>query len=146
MKRNQWAALALAVLLFFGGAAIGALAEHYYTGTVVSGRNGAEDFRRHYISEMRSRVKLTPAQVGQLEEILDETKAKVKAVRDASHPAMLKIREEQIARVKAILTPAQIPAYDQLVAEHEQRAKEQEERDRRDEQKHAAARQNHLNP
>lgn len=139
MKRNQWTALVLAALLFSCGVAVGALADRYFTGTVVSARTGAEDFRQHYISETRAKVKLTAAQVTQLEQILDDTKAKVKAVRDSSHPAMLKIREEQIARVKAILTPEQIPAYEQLVAERERRAKEQEEHDRQEEQKRRAA-------
>ncbi len=146
MKRNQWTPLALAALLFCCGAAAGALAEHYYAGSVASPRPGAEEFRRHYISETRQRVNLTPAQVEQMEQILDDTKAKVKAVRDSYHPAMLKIREEQIARVKAILTPRQIPAYEQLVAERERHAKEQEERERREEQKRASARLNRSVP
>ncbi len=143
MNRNQWAAFGLAVLLFACGAAVGALGDHYYTVKVVNAKAGPEDFRQHYISETRRRVNLTPAQVSQLEQILDETKAKFKAVRDSYHPAMLKIREEQIARVKAILTPEQIPAYEQLVAERERHAKEQEARDRRQEQvRRAAAGQN----
>lgn len=142
MKRNQWTALALAVLLFGCGAVVGALGDHYYTGAVVNAKTGAEDFRQHYISETRQRVNLTPTQVAQLERILDETKSKVKAVRDSYRPAMLTIRQEQIARVKAILTPQQVPAYEELVAERERHAKDQEERDRRDEQKRAAARKN----
>ncbi len=146
MKRNQWTAVALAALLFICGAGIGALADHYYTATVVSAKTGAEGFRQRYISEMRQKVNLTPAQVTQLEQILDETKAKVKAVRDSYHPAMLKIREDQIARVKAILTPRQVPVYEQLVAEHERRAKEQEERDRQEEQKRTAGRRNQPAP
>ncbi len=143
MKRNQLTAVLLAVLLFCCGAAVGALADHFYTVRSVSAKT-AEDFRQHYISETRSRCKLTPAQVTQLEAILDDTKAKVKAVRDLYHPRMLKIKQEQITRVKSILTPEQIPAYEQLVAEREQRARDQEERDRLREQKRAAARQQPL--
>jgi hypothetical protein len=90
---------------------------------------------------MQSKLSLTPSQLTQLEAILDDTKAKVKTVRDAYHPAMLKIKQEQISRVKSILTPQQIPAYDRLVSEREQRMKEEEERDRREEQRRAAARQ-----
>jgi hypothetical protein len=139
MKKNQWAALALAVILFACGAAVGALGVHLYEGRTVSAK-GAEDVRQHYINEMQSRLKLTPAQLQQLEVILDDTKAKVKAVRDAYHPQMLKIKQQQVARVKSILTPNQIPAYEQLVAERERRAKEQEERDRQEEQRRAGAR------
>jgi hypothetical protein len=106
----------------------------------VSAKN-AEDFRHHYIEEMQSRLHLSPTQLSELETILDDTKAKYKAVRDAYHPQIMKIRNEQIARVKSILTPQQIPAYDQLVAEREQRAREQEERERREEQKRAATRE-----
>ena len=141
MKRKQWAALIFAVLLFSGGAAVGALTQRYYDTITVNA-----DSKQPYISEMRSRLKLTSSQVDQLATILDQTKAQYKAVRDSYHPAMLKIRKEHIARVKSILTPEQIPAYEQLVAEREQRAKDQEERDRRAEQKRAAARQNQSAP
>jgi hypothetical protein len=139
MKRNQWTASLMAVLLFCCGAAVGALAHRYYTSTAVNAKT-AEDFRHHYVSEMRSKLSLTPSQVTQLETILDETKAKFKAVRDSYHPAMLKIKEEQVSRVKSILTPRQIPIYERLVAEREQRMRIDEERDRRNEQKHPAAR------
>ena len=53
---------------------------------------------------------------------------------------MLKIKNEHISKVKSILTPDQVPAYEKLVAERERRAKDQEERDRLEEQKRAAAR------
>jgi hypothetical protein len=137
MKQNQWAAVLLAVLLFCCGAAIGALGDHFYT--VRANAKTAEDFRHRYISEMRSRCKLTPAQVAQLEAILDDTKAKVKVVKDSVRPQILKIKQEQIGRVKSILTAEQVPAYEQLLAERERRAKDQEERDRREQQNHAAA-------
>jgi Spy/CpxP family protein refolding chaperone len=139
MKRNQWAALFLAVLLFACGAAVGALANHLYEAKAVAAKN-AEDFRQRYVNEMKSRLKLTTDQVDQLDAILDDTKAKVKAVRDSYHPAMLKIKAEQISRVKSILTPQQIPAYEQLVAEHERHAKEQEEHDRQEDARRTAAR------
>lgn len=129
MKRNQWTAALLAVLLFGCGIVAGALGQRYYTAAAVSSKT-AEDYRHHYVSEMQSRLKLTPAQTSQLETILDDTKAKYKAIRDTYHPAMLKIKNEQIARVKSILTPQQIPVYEQWIAEREQRFRQQEERGR----------------
>ena len=113
------------------------MADHFYTVRVANAKT-AEDFRQRYISEMRSRCRLTPAQVAQLEAILDDTKAKVKAVRDSYRPQILKIKQEQVGRVKSILTPEQIPAYEELRAERERRAKDQQERERREEQKHVA--------
>jgi Spy/CpxP family protein refolding chaperone len=139
MKRNQWAAAFLSLLLFLSGVAVGVLADRYYAATVVSAKTAA-DFRERYVSEMQSRLKLTATQVDQLETILDETKAQYKTVRDEYRPAMLKIRNEQISRVKAILTPQQVPAYEQLVAERERRASDQEARDRKQEEEREAKR------
>jgi len=136
MRRNQWAAGLFAVLLFSLGAAVGALGHRYYSAANVSPKNSADDFRHHYVAEMQSRLKLSPTQLNQLDTILDDTKAKYRAVRDSYHPAMLQIKNEQIEKVKSILTPEQIPAYEKLVAEREQRAKEQEERDRQEERHH----------
>ncbi|MBV8808843.1 MAG: hypothetical protein JO033_09220 [Acidobacteriaceae bacterium] len=139
MKRNQLLAAIFAVLLFCAGAAVGALGHRYYAATVVNAKT-ADDFRHHYISEMRSKLNLTPAQVDRLEAILDDTKAKYKAVRDSYHPQMVKIKQEHTAQVKSILTPQQIPIYEQMVADHERHAREQEERERQEEARHQAAR------
>ncbi len=138
MKRNQWTAALFAVLLFGLGVLSGVLIEHYFSKGVVNAKT-AEDYRQHYVAEMKSQLRLTPKQVGQLEVILDDTKAKYRAVRDQSRPAMLKIKEEQINRVKSILTPGQVPGYERLVADRERRYKEQEERDRAEEMKREAA-------
>jgi hypothetical protein len=140
-KRNQWTAALLAFLLFASGIAVGALGHRYYAGTTVIAKS-AEDFRHHYVEEMQSRLHLTPTQLSQLETILDDTKTKYKALRDSIHPQMMQIRNEQIARVKSILTPQQIPAYEQLVSERQQRVHDQEQRDHEQEQKRAAEREN----
>lgn len=137
MKRTQWAATILAIVLFCLGVAVGVLADRYYHATTVSAKT-AEDWREHYIREMRSKLGLSDEQVSQLENILDETKARYKAVRDSYRPAMLKIKNEQISRVKSILTPSQVPGYEKLVAEREQRNRVQEERERAEEQKQEA--------
>jgi hypothetical protein len=139
MKRNQWTAAVMAVLLFCCGAAVGALGHRFYTATEVNAKS-AEDFRHRYVSEMHSKLNLTSSQVTQLETILDETKAKFKAVKDSYRPAMLEIKKEQVSRVKSILTPQQIPIYDRLVAEREQRMKEQDERERREQHKRPTGR------
>ncbi|HEY1212282.1 MAG TPA: hypothetical protein VGE93_01495 [Bryobacteraceae bacterium] len=139
MKRNQWAATSLAVLLFCLGATVGALAERYYHATVVDAKT-AEDWREIYVREMKSKLKLNDGQVRQLEAILDQTKARYKAVRDSYRPAMLKVKEEQINEVKSILSPEQVPVYEKLVAEREQRHREQEARDQKKEQEQEAKR------
>jgi TPP-dependent pyruvate/acetoin dehydrogenase alpha subunit len=140
MQRNQLAAAAFAALLFVGGAAVGALAYRYYVGRTVSASSASPEAARYrYVEEMQDRLKLTRPQLKQLETILHETKAKTRAVRDSYQPQMLKIKQEHIERVKSILTPEQIPAYEKLVAEREQRSREQEEHERISEHQHATA-------
>jgi hypothetical protein len=145
MKRSQWTAALIALLLFCSGGVVGALAHRYYAAETVNAKT-SEDFRRRDVNEMQNRLKLNTSQVGQLETIMDETKAKYKAVRDSYRPSMLKIRQDHIGRVKSILTPEQISAYDQLLAEREHHAKEQEERDREADRQRAAARQKRSSP
>ncbi|MGC2661246.1 MAG: hypothetical protein WA324_25110 [Bryobacteraceae bacterium] len=130
-RSNQSIAWLLAVLLFSSGAVVGALAHRYLaTNTVV---NASDEMRRRYVDEMQSRLSLTPDQVSKLQVILDDTKVKYKAVRDAYKPALLEVKGQQIRCVKAILTPRQIPIYEQLLADREKRSQEQEEREKRGE-------------
>jgi hypothetical protein len=137
MRREKWTGVALAALLFFGGAAVGVLANRYYTTTTVSAKT-SETYRHRYVLEMESKLKLTTAQVKQLEVIMDDTKAKYKAVRDSYRPAILQVKNEHVQEVKSILTAQQIPGYEQLLSERERRAREQDEQERRDEQRRAA--------
>ncbi len=141
MKPNQMKAALLALLLFGCGAAIGALGHRYYAAEEVSAKTSSESFRQRYIGEMKSKLGLSSAQIDQLESILDDTKAKYRAVRESYHPAMVKIKEDQVRRVKSILNPGQIAAYDQLVADRERRWSEQQEKEHRDDERRAAARQ-----
>jgi Spy/CpxP family protein refolding chaperone len=128
MQRNQLAAAGFAALLFLGGVATGALGHRFFTPAPVIAPPDAA--RHRYVQEMQDRLKLTPAQVTQLETIMHETKAKYKTARDSIHPQMLQIKQEHTARIRSILTPEQIPAYEKLVAEREQRSREMDEHDR----------------
>jgi hypothetical protein len=140
MRRNQWAAALFAILLFCCGVAVGVLADRYYNSSVAAAQAqpSPAEFRKHYVAEMRARLNLTPMQVSQLQTILDDTKARINAVRERDHPEMERIHNEQISRVKSILTAQQVPIYEQMVAEHERRAREQRERERREEQREHA--------
>lgn len=138
MKRTQLIAFALGVIIFGMGAATGVLAHRLYVANTVS---ASEDWRVRYINEMHSRLKLTNLQVDKLNDILDDTRAKVRAVKDEYKPEMLKIKDDQVARIQAMLTPEQAAAYSRIVAEQEQKAKEQDARDRRIEEQRALERQ-----
>jgi len=144
MKGNQAKAALFALLLFALGAAVGALGHRFYAATVVNAKPTAEDWRHKYIVEMQSKLNLNTSQINQLQVILDETKAKYKAVRESYHPEMVKVKEAQLERVKSILTPEQAKQYEQIVAEREQKAREQEERDRLEDERQAALHKQNL--
>jgi hypothetical protein len=130
MKRIRLAAVGFAILLFGSGVVVGALGHRYYETGVVNAKSSPDSYRQRYVGEMRSRLKLTPEQVQQLEAIMAGTKSRFKALRDASRPQMSEIKRQHVEKVKAMLTPEQLPVYEQLVAEHERRAHEAEQRDR----------------
>jgi hypothetical protein len=109
------------------------LGHRYYAATTVNAAQSPETARHRYIAEMQDRLKLTPDQLTKLEGILRDTRLKTRAVRDSYQPQMLEIKHEHVERVRSILTSEQIPAYQKLVAEREQRSREQEERDRKNE-------------
>jgi hypothetical protein len=138
MNSNKTKAALFALLLFGLGAAVGALGHRYYAASVVTA-NSAQDWRHKYVSEMQTKLKLNQHQVAQLQVMLDDTKEKYKAVRESYHPEMVKIKDDQLARVKSILSPEQAKQYEAMVAEKEQHAKEQEERDRQDDQRQREA-------
>lgn len=134
MNSNKTKAALFAVLLFGLGTAVGALGHRYYAATAVIA-NTSQDFRHKYVSEMQTKLKLNQHQVDQLQVILDETKEKYKVARESYHPEMVKIKDDQLAKVKSILSVDQAKQYEAMVAEREQHAKEQEERDRADDQR-----------
>lgn len=138
MARPQLNAVLSAVLLFVCGVAVGVSAQRYFTHTSVTAAT-SDDWRNKYVDEMRSRVHLDSRQLRQLDLILDETRKESREMHERHKPELLEIKQGQIARVKAILTADQIPLYEKLLAEREERQKEQEDRELRAEKQRAEA-------
>jgi hypothetical protein len=134
MNSNKTKAAIFTLLLFALGVTVGALGHRYLTAPEVNAKT-AEDFRHKYVMEMQTKLKLNQQQVNRLQVILDDTKVKFRALRETHHPEMEAIKDEQVAKVKSILSPEQAKRYETMVAEREQHAKEQDDNDRRDEQR-----------
>jgi hypothetical protein len=82
-----------------------------------------EEFRRQYLEEMRTRVNLSPDQMQKLNVILDDTRARMVEARASHDQTVKQIREHQFEQVRAMLTPEQLPKYEQVRQERERRAK-----------------------
>jgi len=130
MRRTSLTAGLYLVLLFFSGIAVGAFGLHLYTNTVraTSPRDPSE-FRKKYIAELRTKLKLTDDQVNKLAPILDETRQRHRELMEKHRPEMKAIQDDQVSKIRAILMDSQQSEYTKLLEEREkQRLRERPER------------------
>jgi len=117
-------------LVFVSGAVVGALGYRTYSPPTARGvgpRRGTEQFHRQYMEEMRTRLNLNSDQMQKLEGILNRTDERFNDARSQHNQMIRQLREDHVASVREILTPEQLPRYEQLRTEREQRAKQLKE-------------------
>jgi len=118
------------LLVFVSGAVVGALGYRTYnppTARTVNAPPSPTEWRRQYMEESKTRLNLTDDQITKLSTILDETDARFRQAREQENQEIRRIREEHFARVRAILTADQLPRYEILHKEREERGKRQEQ-------------------
>ena len=130
MRRSTLTTSIYLVLLFLGGVAVGVFGHRLYTlnsvNASVNPRN-PDEFRRRYVAEMRTRLKLTDDQVARLDPILDETRQRHRELMDKHRPEFKAIQDEQVRRIREILTDSQQAEYTSMLADREK----QRQHDRR---------------
>jgi hypothetical protein len=125
MKRSNLSTWVYLVLVFASGAALGVFSDHLYTTktvmakNVAAAKNESNEFRRKYVEEMRTRLKLDAKQVSTLSQILDETGTQMRDLHEKYKPEMTSIHNAQVDRVKGILTGAQRAEYQRMLDERE---------------------------
>ena len=119
MRRTTLTTALYLVLLFLAGVAVGAFGLRLYTMNSVSASASPEEFRRRYVAELQSRLKLTGQQVDQLQPILDETRQRHRELREKHKPEFDAIHDEQVRKIRLILTDSQQADYTKLLAERE---------------------------
>jgi len=130
MRRTSLTAGLYLVLLFFSGIAVGAFGLHLYTSTVrATSPRDPNEFRKRYIAELRTRLKLTDDQVNKLGPILDETRRRHRELIEKHRPEMKAIQDDQVSQIRAILMDSQQSEYTKLLDEREkQRLRDHPER------------------
>ena len=126
MKRSNLAIALYLFLIFTSGAIVGAFGFRLYSGTPVAAKTqkvSPEEWRRQYLNEMQSRLNLTSDQFQHLNSILDQSHARFTAAHEKNDAVIRQIREEQTAKIRAMLTDAQRPEYEKVRAERDARAK-----------------------
>ena len=130
-KTKREAAL-LVFVVFLLGVLVGVVGNHFYGERVWGGKELAlpakSPSRTQVLNDFTRELQLTPDQQGKVGVIIDETRAQVHALYaplDAQHD---QLRQQARARIRAILTPDQLPKFDQFMQRiDEQRKKAQSE-------------------
>ncbi len=125
MKRWNLPIAVYLFLVFVSGGVVGALGYRMYSPPSARSeqRVSPEVWRRQYLDELRTRVNLTPDQMQKMNVIMDETDSSFNQMHERHHQEVEKVKEEHRAKLRAILTPDQIPKYEQFRAERDARMK-----------------------
>jgi hypothetical protein len=111
---KQRAALWIGVVFVLGGSLGGVLGYHFAAPSHADTRPAlTEDERRaQKVAFLTKEMNLTPDQQKVLDGAIREAQAKIKVVRDASQPQIDAIRGQAREKVRASLTPDQLPKYE----------------------------------
>ena len=120
--------IALYVALIFGsGALLGGFSHRLYTAATVAAKatasKGPANFKARYIEESQRRLNLNDDQLSKMVKILDDTRERMDQLNASIEPEMDRIRDEQIDKIRTMLTPPQRVEYEKLRQERDDRRK-----------------------
>ncbi len=121
-RRSSLTAVVYLVLVFLSGALVGAFAYRLYrVGSVSSNAapRSPEEYRKHAIEEMSSRLHLSPEQVSNIQQIYDETRQRFRELHDKHRPEYRVIEDSQYQKILAVLTEPQRIEYQKMRDERE---------------------------
>jgi hypothetical protein len=122
MRKSNAVLASYFVLVFLGGGVVGALSFRLYSAhTVIAkgGRKSPEEYRKHYLDEMKKRLNLDAGQLQKLNTVLDQTGEKYRAAREKLKPEMDAIQDEQTRQIDEFLNENQKKEYGKMREERE---------------------------
>ena len=126
MKRSGMAAVFYLLLTFAAGAAVGGFGHRLYLTHGVRADapvNRSEEFRRMYLQEMETRLKLSDEQKEKLVTVLDATRNLYRELAEKHRPLYQAIQNSQVEQIDSFLTADQRTEYAKLRKEQEARRK-----------------------
>jgi Spy/CpxP family protein refolding chaperone len=138
MKLSQPKIALYVGLVFASGALLGAFGHRLYSVASANVRPATSpepgSWRARYIAETQRRCNLTDEQLTKLIQILDETRSRmdavnariepeIRAIRKRTEPEQRNIVNEQIDKIRAMLTPEQRIEYEKFRQEREDLAR-----------------------
>jgi Spy/CpxP family protein refolding chaperone len=104
--------------VFLLGAALGGVLGYLFAHRPVSAANpplSEPERRAKRVAEFTKELSLTPQQTQQLDSILMQRHAETKAIRDQTDAQIDAVRQKGRAQVRAILTPDQLPKFEEFL-------------------------------
>lgn len=116
LTKNRWQVRVAAIIIFVLGFTAGILALNVYRGWA---RNGGGPGNR--MDELSERLQLTADQKTKVQEIFNDTREQLRAVRQETEPRMDEIRRQADGRLQTVLTPEQWQHFQRLREERGRR-------------------------
>ena len=114
VTKNRWQVRVAAIIIFVLGFTAGILALNVYRGLTRSGNR---------FDEMARRLNLNAEQKTKVQEIFNDTREQLDAVRHEMEPRMSEIRRQADGRLQTVLTPEQWQQFQKLRSERERRGR-----------------------
>ena len=138
-SNSQSKARIIVVSVFIIGFAAGALALNLYQKLSRSSSNNMPPHGTEFLlKRMNDKVGLSSDQQEQIKKILDETNDKYKDLRSEMEPRIKdfeprfnSVRQESRDRIRALLSPDQLPKYEQMVQERDKMREQEKERSKK---------------
>jgi hypothetical protein len=124
MTLSRRATVLYSLLLFASGGVLGAITHRLYTVASVTATANPpkpDEWRKKYIAEMQSRLKLSSEQMLKLTIYLDETRSRVREAQAKAKPEIEQIKREQREKIKTMLDAGQKTEYEKLIQERDLR-------------------------
>lgn len=125
MKRASLSAAIYLLVTFISGTASGVFGYWLYNSRTVRADSAtrSESYRKRYLDEMNTRLKLSKEQSQKLATILDGTRQLYRELSDKHRPEFQVIHQHQIEQVQSILDERQRSEYAKILKEQEERRK-----------------------
>jgi hypothetical protein len=127
MKRTNLSVVVYLALVFLSGILVGGVGFNLYNARAVSAKAepcGPEALRQRYRDELRTRLQLSPDQLGKLDLILEDTHGRFVALRDKYKPEVTAIQNAHADAIRTILDDRQRAEYEKLRQERQKAEKE----------------------
>lgn len=139
MPKSKLSAFVYLLIVFVSGGAVGASAYRLYMvneahsvgapSPPAQRKVDPEEVRRRILSDMKARINLDDQQVSQVDQIMTETREGFHQIHDKLNAAGRQLRDQQIAKIKAVLRPDQQALYEQWRTERDaERKRRQQEK------------------